>query len=80
MSTNTICLHRVLKAAPEKVYRAFLEPEALSKWIPPNGYTCKVHQQDARVGGAYKMSFTNFTNGKAHSFGGTYTKYKANWH
>jgi len=72
MSTNTIRLHRVLKAAPEKVYRAFLEAGALSKWIPPNGYTCKVHHQDAKVGGTYRMSFTNFTNGKSHSFGGTY--------
>jgi uncharacterized protein YndB with AHSA1/START domain len=72
MSTNTIRLHRVLKAAPEKVYRALLEPEALAKWIPPNGFTGKVHHQDARVGGTYKMSFTNFTTGKSHSFGGTY--------
>lgn len=72
MSTNTIRLHRVLKAPPEKIYRAFLDADALSKWIPPNGYTCKVHRQDARVGGSYQMSFTNFTNGKAHSFGGTY--------
>jgi len=72
MSTNTIRLHRVLKATPEKVYRAFIEPDALSKWIPPNGFTCKVHQQDPKVGGTYRMSFTNFTNGKAHTFGGTY--------
>ena len=72
MATNTIRLHRVLKAAPEKVYRAFLEAEALSQWIPPNGYTAKVHEQDPRVGGSYRMSFTNFTNGQAHSFGGTY--------
>ena len=72
MSTNTVRLHRVLKAAPEKVYRAFLEAGALSKWISPNGYTCKVHHQDAKVGGTYRMSFTNFTNGKSHSFGGTY--------
>jgi uncharacterized protein YndB with AHSA1/START domain len=72
MSTNTIRLHRVVKAAPEKVYRAFLDADALSKWIPPNGYTCKVHHQDAKVGGTYRMSFTNFTNGKSHSFGGTY--------
>lgn len=72
MSTNTIRLHRVLKATPEKVYRALLEPEALAKWIPPNGFTGKVHHQDARVGGTYKMSFTNFTTGKSHSFGGTY--------
>ena len=72
MATNTIRLHRVLKAAPEKVYRAFLDADALSKWIPPNGYTCKVHHQDAKVGGIFRMSFTNFTNGKSHSFGGTY--------
>jgi uncharacterized protein YndB with AHSA1/START domain len=72
MSTHTIRLHRVLKATPEKVYRAFLDAAALSKWIPPNGYTCTVHQQDAKVGGTYRMSFTNFTNGKSHSFGGTY--------
>ena len=70
--TNTIRLHRVLKAAPEKVYRAFLDADALGKWIPPNGYTCKVHHLDAKVGGSYRMSFTNFTNGKSHSFGGTY--------
>jgi uncharacterized protein YndB with AHSA1/START domain len=72
MSTNTIRLHRVLKAAPEKVYRAFLDAAAMSKWLPPNGYTCTVHQQDPKVGGTYKMSFTNFTNGKSHSFGGKY--------
>ena len=72
MSTNTIRLHRVLKAAPEKVYRAFLDADALSKWIPPNGYTGKVHHQEARVGGTYRMSFTNFTTGKSHAFGGTY--------
>lgn len=72
MSTNTIKLHRVLRAAPEKVYRAFLDAEALSKWLPPNGFTCKVHQLDAKVGGIYKMSFTNFSSGKSHSFGGAY--------
>ena len=70
--THTIRLHRVLKAAPEKVYRAVLNADALSKWIPPNGYTCKVHHQDAKVGGTYRMSFTNFTNGQSHAFGGTY--------
>lgn len=69
---NTIKLHRVLRASPEKIYRAFLEPEALAKWIPPNGFTCKVHHMDARVGGSYKSSFTNFGTGKSHSFGGTY--------
>jgi uncharacterized protein YndB with AHSA1/START domain len=72
MSTNTIRLHRVLKAAPEKVYRAFLDADALSKWLPPFGFTCKVHSQEPKVGGSFKMSFTNFTNGKSHSFGGKY--------
>jgi uncharacterized protein YndB with AHSA1/START domain len=72
MSTNTIRLHRVLKAAPEKVYRAFLEPDALAKWLPPFGFTCKVHHLEAKVGGTHRMSFTNFTTGNGHSFGGTY--------
>ena len=71
-STNTIRLHRVVRAAPEKVYRAFLNAEAMAKWLPPNGYTCKVHEMDAKVGGSFKMSFTNFSTGKIHSFGGTY--------
>jgi len=71
-STNTIRLHRILRAPPEKVYRAFLNAEATAKWLPPNGFTCKVHYMDAKVGGSYKMSFTNFTTGKSHSFGGTY--------
>ena len=71
-STNTIRLHRILRAPPEKVYRAFLNAEAMAKWLPPNGFTCKVHHMDAKVGGSYKMSFTNFTTGKSHSFGGTY--------
>ena len=74
MSTNTIRLHRVLRAPPERVYRAFLEPDALAKWLPPNGFTCKVHHMDAKVGGSHKMSFTNFTTGKSHSFGGTYVE------
>ena len=74
MSTNTIRLHRVLRASPEKVYRAFLDPDAMAKWLPPNGFTGKVHQMDAKVSGSYKMSFTNFTTGKSHSFGGTYTE------
>ena len=69
---NTIRIHRVLRAAPEKVYRAFLDPDAMAKWLPPNGFTGKVHHMDAKVGGSYKMSFTNFTTGKSHSFGGTY--------
>ena len=69
---NHVRLHRVLRTMPEKLYRAFLEPEAITKWLPPNGYTCKVHQMDAKVGGTYKMSFTNFTTGHSHSFGGKY--------
>jgi uncharacterized protein YndB with AHSA1/START domain len=69
---STIRLHRVLRATPERVYRAFLDPEAKAKWLPPNGFTGKVHHMDARVGGSYKMSFTNFTTGKSHSFGGQY--------
>jgi len=71
---NTIRLHRVLRAPRERVYRAFLNPEAMAKWLPPNGYTGKVHEMDARVGGSYRMSFTNFTSGQSHSFGGTYTE------
>jgi uncharacterized protein YndB with AHSA1/START domain len=70
--SNTIRLHRVLRAAPEKVYRAFLDADAMAKWLPPNGFTCKVHHLDANVGGTYKMSFTNFTTGHSHSFGGKY--------
>ncbi|HZR20807.1 MAG TPA: SRPBCC family protein [Verrucomicrobiae bacterium] len=72
MNTNTVRLHRVLRAKPEKVYRAFLDGEAMAKWLPPNGFTGKVHQLEAKVGGAYKMSFTNFSTGSSHSFGGTY--------
>jgi uncharacterized protein YndB with AHSA1/START domain len=72
MSTNTIRLHRVLRASPEKVYRAFLDADAMAKWLPPNGFTGKVHHLDAKVGGTYKMSFTNFTTGKSHAFGGKY--------
>lgn len=71
-ANNTVRLHRVLAARPEKVYRAFLDAEAMAKWLPPNGFTGKMHQIDARVGGKYKMSFTNFTTGKSHSFGGEY--------
>ena len=71
-TTNTIRLHRVLRAAPEKIYRAFLDADAMAKWLPPNGFTGKVHQMDAKVGGAYKMSFTNFSTGRSHAFGGTY--------
>ena len=69
---STIKLHRVFKASPEKVYRAFVDADAQAKWLPPNGFTCKVHHLDAVVGGTYKMSFTNFTSGKSHSFGGKY--------
>ena len=72
MSTNTVRLHRVFRATPEKIYRAFLDADAMAKWLPPNGYTGKVHQMDATVGGAYKMSFTNFTTGHSHAFGGQY--------
>jgi uncharacterized protein YndB with AHSA1/START domain len=75
-SANTVRLHRVLRATPEKVYRALLDPAALSKWLPPDGYTCKVIELNAKVGGRYKMSFTNFTTGKSHSFGGTYLELK----
>ncbi len=70
--SNTIKLHRVIRAPAERVYKAFLDADALAKWLPPNGFTCRVHHVDARVGGSYKMSFTNFTTGKSHSFGGTY--------
>ena len=69
---NTVRLHRVLRSTPDRIYRAFLDPEAMSKWLPPNGFTGKVHQMDGRVGGTYRMSFTNFTSGKSHSFGGEY--------
>ena len=73
---NTVRFHRVLRATPERVYRAFLDPDAMAKWLPPNGFTGKVHHLDAKVGGAYRMSFTNFTTGKSHSFGGTYLELK----
>jgi uncharacterized protein YndB with AHSA1/START domain len=72
MSTNSVHLHLVLTASPEKIYRAFLDPDAMSKWLPPNGFTCKVHHMQAKVGGKYKMSFTNFTTEKTISFGGEY--------
>lgn len=71
---STIRLHRVLRATPERVYRAFLDPDAKVKWLPPNGFTGKIHHMDARVGGSYKMSFTNFTTGHSHSFGGQYVE------
>jgi|SRR3954468_10252381 uncharacterized protein YndB with AHSA1/START domain len=71
---NTVHLHRVLTTSPEKVYRAFLEADALAKWLPPNGFTCTVHQMDARVGGTFRMSFRNFTTDQSHSFGGDYVE------
>ena len=72
MTTNTVQLHRVLKSKAERVYRAFLDPDAMAKWLPPFGFTAKVYEMDARVGGKYRMSFTNFTTGGSHSFGGEY--------
>jgi len=69
---NTVRFHRVLRAPPERVYRAFLDADAMAKWLPPYGFTCKVHHMEAKVGGTFKMSFTNFTNGQSHSFGGSY--------
>lgn len=75
---STIRLHRVLRAKPERVYRAFLDRDAMAKWLPPYGFTCKVDHADARVGGTYKMAFTNFTTGKSHSFGGKYLEMKPN--
>ena len=72
MSTNTVRLHRVIRAAPEKIYRAFLDADAKAKWLPPTGFTGKVHHQEAKVGGTFRMSFTNFTTGSSHSFGGEY--------
>ena len=69
---NTVRLHRVLRATPERIYRAFLDPDAMTKWLPPNGFTGRVHHLDAKVGGTFKMSFTNFTTKKSHSFGGEY--------
>ena len=72
MSTGTVRFHRVLTAPPERVYRAFLNPDAMAKWLPPHGFTGKVHHMDTRVGGSYAMSFTNFTTGDCHSFGGEY--------
>ncbi|MGE0490139.1 MAG: SRPBCC family protein [Vulcanimicrobiota bacterium] len=72
MATGTVKLHRVLTAKPEKVYRAFLEPDALARWLPPHGFTCSVEKLEARVGGQFRMTFRNFTTGNGHSFGGTY--------
>ena len=70
--TGTVRLHRVLRTRPERVYKAFLDADAMAKWLPPYGFTCKVHEMDARTGGTFKMSFTNFSTGNSHSFGGTY--------
>jgi len=78
MASNTIRLHRVLRADPERIYRAFLDPAAMAKWLPPNGFTGKVHEMDPKVGGRHRMSFTNFTTGKSHSFGGTYLELRPN--
>ncbi len=78
MADNKVSLHRVIKAAPEKVYRAFTEAAAIASWLPPYGFVCTVHQMDVRVGGAYKMSFHNFTTGSIQSFGGTYLELKPN--
>jgi len=72
MATGTVRLHRVLRAKPERIYRAFLDAAAMAKWLPPYGFTCQVHQLEAKTGGTYRMSFTNFTTGQAHSFGGVY--------
>ena len=72
--SNTVKLHRVFSAPPERVYKAFLDPDAIVKWMPPHGFTAKLHQMDATVGGSYRMSFTNFSTGTIHSFGGTYAE------
>jgi uncharacterized protein YndB with AHSA1/START domain len=76
MPAGTVRFHRVLKTTPDKLYRAFLDPDAMVKWLPPHGFTGKMHSMDARVGGRYKMSFTNFGTGKSHSFGGTFLELK----
>jgi uncharacterized protein YndB with AHSA1/START domain len=78
MPGNTVRLHRVIRTAPERIYRAFLDADAMAKWLPPYGFTCKVHQLDAKVGGTFRMSFTNFTTGHGHSFGGEYRELVAN--
>ncbi len=77
-ATNTVKIHRVFRASPERLYRAFLDPDAMAKWLPPHGFTGKVHEMDARVGGGYRMSFTNFGTGKTESFGGRYTELTPN--
>ena len=78
MPTHTVRLHRVLRTMPEKIYRAFLDADAMAKWLPPHGFTGKVHELDVRVGGSYRMSFTNFSTGKSHSFGGKYVELVSN--
>lgn len=78
MSNNSVTLHRVLKASPQKIYRAFTEPNAMASWLPPYGFICVVHSFEAKVGGSYKMSFTNFSTGKGHAFGGTFLEIKPN--
>lgn len=78
MASNTVRIHRILRAPPEQVYRAFLNAEAMSKWLPPNGFTGTVHHMEARVGGTFRMSFTNFTTGQSHSFGGEYLELTPN--
>jgi uncharacterized protein YndB with AHSA1/START domain len=78
MTTGTVQLHHVIRATPEKVYRAFLEADSIAKWLPPYGFTCKVHSMDAKVGGRFKMSFTNFSTGHGHAFGGEYRELVAN--
>ncbi|MDE2304001.1 MAG: SRPBCC family protein [Gammaproteobacteria bacterium] len=75
---NTVRLHRVIKTRPEKIYRAFLEADAIAQWLPPNGFTCTVHRLEARVGGEHRLSFRNFTSGHVHSFGGEYLELKPN--
>jgi uncharacterized protein YndB with AHSA1/START domain len=78
MATSTVTLHRVLRARPERIYKAFLDADAMAKWLPPYGFTCKVHHMDAKVGGSFRMSFTNFGSGNGHSFGGEYLELVAN--
>jgi len=78
MPAHTIRLHRVLRTTPEKLYRAFLDADAMCKWLPPNGFTARMHSQDPKVGGTFRMSFTNFTTGHSHSFGGTYLELQPN--
>jgi uncharacterized protein YndB with AHSA1/START domain len=78
MTTSTVTLHRVLRARPERIYKAFLDADAMAKWLPPYGFTCKVHHMDAKVGGSFRMSFTNFGSGNGHSFGGEYLELVAN--